>query len=182
MAAAAAAVSPNAAQYLFGGLGVALAAAITGFITYRISQRTNSGNVDTSQAAEVWKAGTDMRDYLTTQVVGLRTQLTDANSLSTRLLHELELANVAADSARASAEAARTETVLARAETARLLLAVKEVHTEVSTGNALTLGALADNQESRRIAAIPEAERTAAEREHIDTVGIQPEPPPKDPA
>ncbi|HEV8177408.1 MAG TPA: hypothetical protein VGP44_06920, partial [Gemmatimonadales bacterium] len=42
---------------------------------------------------------------------------------------------------------------------------------EVKTANALTIGALADNIESRRILDIPEADRTEVEKEHLASAG-----------
>lgn len=54
-----------------------------------------------------------------------------------------------------------------------VLAAVAEVHDEVKTGNALTAGALLDNQESRRILAIAHADRTESENDHLEQLGIQ---------
>lgn len=44
---------------------------------------------------------------------------------------------------------------------------VEKVHTEVTTANGLTLAALADNQETRRIKQIDDDKRTAGEDEHM---------------
>ena len=180
--------------YLLSALGILIGAVITGLVAWKAAKRQNttdehqhSGTIDTSEAASLWQEGASLRDNLTQQVVtltstvvGLRVQLIDtssqltststhlaeASTQITRLLHDLEASNVAAD-------LAREETRRAREEISQLRGAIKDVHDEVKTGNALTMGALADNAESRRIALIPDAERTHAEHEHIDTVGIQ---------
>lgn len=45
---------------------------------------------------------------------------------------------------------------------------VNAVHREVRTGNGQTLGALADIAEGRAAEAIPVADRSAAEQEHVE--------------
>lgn len=48
--------------------------------------------------------------------------------------------------------------------------AVEQVHQEVKTNNALKLGELADDAESRRVGQIDPADRTPAETLHIATI------------
>lgn len=154
-------------------LASVLGTAITGFVTLRIFKRRHSGTIQTSDAASLWKEGASLRDNLTQQVIGLRAQLTAAtDQLAAATVSIAELLNQIAVG-NAAVASAREETRLSREETSLLRAAIAEVHQEVKTGNALSLGALADNTESRRIQGIPEAERTQAEQEHVDIVGIQ---------
>jgi hypothetical protein len=110
---------------------------------------------------------------MSTELAGTRSALTESNSkLDTAIAKITSLLDQIGISNAATADA-REETRLAREQTALLRAEIHSVHEEVKTGNALTLGALADNAETRRIAALPEHERTAAELEHVDKVGIQ---------
>lgn len=154
-------------------VGALVAAVAAAWASWAVAKRTNSGNVDTSDAASLWAESTTMRQDLRTEVSALRAaliessdKLDEALTRTTELLRQIELANVAT-------RAAMEETRQARLETAALRIDVQQVHEEVKTGNALTLGALADNAETRRIAEIPKADRTDAEAEHFDTLGIQ---------
>jgi UDP-N-acetylglucosamine 2-epimerase len=52
----------------------------------------------------------------------------------------------------------------------RIFRKVDLVHGEVKTANSLTLGALADNTEVRRILHIAAGERSTEESEHLDDV------------
>jgi hypothetical protein len=58
--------------------------------------------------------------------------------------------------------------------TASTMAAIKQVHEEVKTANALKLGELADATETRRVQNIPHEDRTQAEQEHIDAVPPKP--------
>lgn len=50
--------------------------------------------------------------------------------------------------------------------------AIKGVHNEVKTSNGLTMAALADRTEGRRIEAdIPHGERTASEQHYVEGLG-----------
>jgi hypothetical protein len=188
----------SAATYLLVALGGLLAAAVTGYVAWKVAKRKNSGSVDTSEAASLWKEGASLRDNLTQQVVtvtatavGLRVQLIDTSAQLTttssqlaeastsigRLLHDLEASNAATAAAREETQRYRGELSLVRADIAKVHAAVEITNSAVETGNSLSLGGLADNAESRRIAEIPEVDRTDAERKHIDTVGIQTESP-----
>lgn len=57
-------------------LAGAAAALITAFVSYLIARRTNSGSVDTSDAAVLWAESQAMRKELRDEVVSLRTELT----------------------------------------------------------------------------------------------------------
>jgi hypothetical protein len=50
---------------------------------------------------------------------------------------------------------------------ARVFRKVEDIHAAVRTANSLTLGALADNTEVRRILALAVSERTKEEKEHL---------------
>jgi hypothetical protein len=163
----------SAAQLLLTALGAVLAAVITGFVAWKVAKRQNSGSIDTSEAASLWQESAAMRTNLADQLVAVRNQLTasaDSNSRlidsNSQLLREIGLSN-------AATAASREETRLSREESAALRVLLEKVHNEVKTANSLSLGALADNTESRRIADIPEADRTEGEKAHMDTVGIQ---------
>lgn len=54
----------------------AAAAVITGLVSYLIVRRTNSGNIDTSDAAVLWAESQAMRKELRDEVVSLRTEVT----------------------------------------------------------------------------------------------------------
>lgn len=165
----------------------ATGAIVGGYFGYKAIRRTSSGSVATSDAATIWQQNTDLRDYLTKEVVALREQLVAAIASVVDLTHQLEMASQAQRGATLEIELAREETRRAREETARLASVIAtihddvrannvlaaQVHEEVKTNNALTAGALLDNQESRRIRRIPPELRTDAERMHVDAVGIQ---------
>lgn len=155
-------------------------AIVTGLVSWAVAKRRNSGNIATSDAASLWTESTQMRKDLRSEVESLRTELREAGikldaaiARATDLLQEVTLSNAATAAAREETAAAREETRIARAETQALREEIQSIHEEVRTGNALTMGAMADNQESRRILAIPVAERTADEHEHLETLGIQ---------
>lgn len=133
-------------------------------VTWRIAKRQHSGAINTSDAVQLWTESATMRSDLRTEIVGLRAQLVEASKNITNLLAQIATSNAATASA-------REETRQSRLETAQLRLDILSVHAEVKTGNALTMGALADNAESRRISRIPRDRRTDSENEHINTVG-----------
>lgn len=56
-------------------LGV-ISAAISGFVVYIIARRQSSGQIDTSDAADLWKEGKDMRDALIAQIGRLEVVVT----------------------------------------------------------------------------------------------------------
>lgn len=150
-----------------------VAAIITGLVSWAVARRRNSGNIDTSDAASLWTESTQMRKDLRNEVDGLRKELKEAGMKFDAavlqingLLREIAFANTAIANA-------REETRTAREETAQLRAVINDVHAEVKTYNALTMGVLADNQESRRIMAIPPELRTPGETEHLNTVGVK---------
>lgn len=154
---------------LLGALAVIIAAAITGYVTWMIAKRSSSGAIDTSEAAKLWDEGTGMRQELRKEVIELKAQLITAIAAITALNHEIT-------SSRQETEAAREETRKSRAETRVLMAQIEALHAEttnvldeVKTSNALTIGALADNTESRRILEIPSRDRTDQEKMHLDT-------------
>lgn len=85
-------------------LGAIAAAAITGLITWRISRRLNSSNIDTSSAADLWQASESIRQDLRNEVESQRTSLqTAADRLDAATQRATEAERQAA---RAEAEAA----------------------------------------------------------------------------
>jgi chromosome segregation ATPase len=137
---------------IFAGAVVAL---ITGLFGWKIAKRTNSGKVDTTTAETLWTEGTNMRVELRAEVADLKKQLVDAATAISELTKEIRQS--------------RSETEDARKEIRLLVQQISNVHDEVKTSNALTIGALMDNQETRRILEIPKGERSDAENEHVAT-------------
>lgn len=158
-----------------------IVAAISGLVTWKVAKRSASGAIDTSEASTLWDEGTTMRQELRVEVVGLRAQLAEAISAVTALNREIT-------HSRQETEAAREETRKSRAETRLLMAQIESLHAEtkgvleevktnteetknvleeVKTSNALSIGALADNTESRRILDIPAGKRTVQENEHL---------------
>ena len=144
-------------------LAVVLVAVVSGFVTWMIARRTKSGHIDTSEAATLWTEGTMMRKELRDQVTLLRKQLAEAITAISDLNDEIRRS-------RNETLAAREETRLSREETRQLMVQINAVHGEIKTSNALTIGALADNTETRRILEIPKKDRTPVENEHVATV------------
>lgn len=149
---------------IVGALAVIVGAVITGVVTWSVARRTKSGKIDTSEAATLWDEGTKMRGELRDELVSTKEQLGKAITAITALNEEIRRS-------RAETEASREETRLSRAETRKLMLQIDNVHDEIKTANALTIGALADNTETRRILEIPKEERTEAENQHVATAG-----------
>lgn len=145
-------------------IAVVLVAMVSGAVTWLISRRTKSGKIDTSEAAVLWDEGTKMRLELRDEVKSLKAQLIEAIEAITDLNREIK-------ASRAETERSREETRLSRAETRRLMAQIEELHGEVKTSNALTMGALADNTETRRILLVPKDDRTPIEFEHLASAG-----------
>ena len=146
---------------ILGLIGVAIGA----YVSWHVSKRENSGTIATSKAADLWEEGAAIRTDLRSEIIGLRSQLTEASLRIRDLVEQIGAANMLAREAREDARLLKIETIQLRAD-------VAAVHVEVKTGNALTMGQLADYDESRRIKLIPPAERTEAENEHVDSVGV----------
>ena len=149
---------------LLGAAALVLVSVVTGFVTWRISQHAKSGKIDTSEAATLWEEGTKMRLELREEVISLKAQLAEAITAVTELNREIK-------ASRAETERAREETRLSREETQALMAQIEELHGEVKTSNRLTMGALADNAETRRILLIPKGDRTDTEFEHLASAG-----------
>lgn len=147
----------------------ALGAASAGYFGYKLAKRNTSGAIDTSDAAKLWDEGTSMRGELRTEVITLRAQLKEAIDAIKDLNTEIRRSRQETEAAREETRKSREETRILMSQIESLHVETKEMHDEVKTSNALTIGALADNQESRRILAIPETERTATEKEHLST-------------
>lgn len=148
---------------VLAALGVVLAAVVTGLVTWAVARRAKSGKVNTTEAAKLWDEGTTMRQELRIQVSVLEKQIT-------ALTANIVTLNQAIESARNETEAARYETRQSRAETRVLMRQIDALHGEVKTNNTLTIAALADNQETRRILLVPKDERTPVEFQHLSTV------------
>src|SRR5437899_2310507 len=56
-------------------LGVVLAALVTGIITWQVTKRVNSGNVENTQATDLWKESQAMRAELRAEVADLRAKV-----------------------------------------------------------------------------------------------------------
>lgn len=154
---------------LIASLGIVLAALVSGVVAWTIARRTSSGKIDTSQAATLWDEGTIMRKELRDEVVTLKTQLTEAIKAVTTLNMEITHSRQETEAAREETRKSREETRILMAQIAALHVETKNVLTEVQTSNALSIGALADNIESRRILDIPIDERTEQEKIHLAT-------------
>lgn len=151
-------------EAIYGALAVVIVATISGLVTWLVSRRTKSGKIDTSEAATLWDEGTKMRLELRNEVLSLKSQLAEAITAITELNHEIK-------ASRAETERSREETRMSRAETRRLMNQIEDLHGEVKTSNRLTMGALADNAETRRILLLPKEDRTSVEFEHLATAG-----------
>ena len=149
---------------LLATIGIVCAALITGAVTWLVAKRSKSGAINTSEAATLWDEGTKMRVELRDEVTLLKAQLADAITAVTELNREIK-------ASRSETERAREETRKSRAETRQLMAQIEQVHGEVKTSNALTMGALADNTETRRILDIPREQRTTVEQQHLATAG-----------
>ena len=159
---------------IFAPLAVVLAAVVSGFVAWRIAKRSTSGAIDTSEAATLWDEGTIMRQELRAEVANLKTQLIEAVAAITALNTDVSHSRQETESARRETQQSRAETVeLMRqiaglhADTRHVLQDTKYVLEEVKTSNALSIGALADNIETRRILDLPEADRTEMEKNHL---------------
>lgn len=165
---------------LSGAALIALITAITAivgsFVTWRIAKRTSSGAIDTSQASDLWAEGGAIRGELRADLASTKTALQQAASAVTALNEELRLSREKTDAAVEEIRLSRQETRALKAQITKLTAQINDLHraqmealSEVKTYNTLTLGAMADNAESRRILAVPKAERTEHEREHLRT-------------
>lgn len=148
---------------IYSALAVILAAIISGVVAWLIARRTTSGKIDTSEAAKLWDEGTVMRKELRDEVILLKQQLNDAIAAVTGLNREIK-------ASRSETEHAREETRQSRSETRILMEQIELLHAEVQTNNTLTIAALADNAETRRILEVPKSERTPVEFDHLATV------------
>jgi hypothetical protein len=70
---------------ILAALGTVLVAAIG----YALKARSSSGKIETSEAADLWKEGKDMRDALIAEIVSLRTELKALKDEITQLRAEL---------------------------------------------------------------------------------------------
>ena len=155
-------------------LAVVLAAAVSGLVAWKIARRSTSGAIDTSEAATLWDEGTVMRQELRAEVALLKTQLIEAVAAITALNTDVALSRKETAAAREETQQSRAETLQLmkqiaglHADTKNVLQDTKHVLQEVKTSNGSTIGALADNGESRRIMEVPEGNRTVAERQHL---------------
>ena len=153
----------NTTQVLITAVSGGLVALISGVIAWLIARRTASGRVDTTEATTLWVEGTAMRVELRNEVSNLRAQLIEAVQAITDLNREIR-------QSRDETARSREETRLSREETRALMKQIAAIHQEVKTSNALTIGALADQAESRRILSLPVMDRSEAETEHLKHV------------
>lgn len=149
-------------EAIYGAIALVLVAIVSAISAWLIARRSKSGHIDTTEAATLWDEGTKMRGELREQVTLLRTQLGEAMVAVTELNREIK-------ASRSETEAAREETRKSRAETRQLMSQIENLHSEVKTSNALTIGALADNTETRRIMALSKDERSPVEIQHLAT-------------
>lgn len=132
------------------------------YVTWRVAKREHGGSTATSDAASLWMEGASIRTDLRVEIVGLRSQLSEAIIRIQDLVRQIEVANT-------SIAVAREETRLSREETSKLIADVAVVYAELRTGNILGVGELADRAEGRRIAMIPPEDRTRVEAAHVDS-------------
>lgn len=149
-------------EAFYATLGLVLVSLITGAVTWMVARRTKSGKIDTSEASQLWDEGTAMRVELRVQVATLQEKLAEAIKAVSALNEEIRMS-------RSETASAQEETRLSRIEIRRLMAKLNDLHEEVKTSNALTIGALADNTETRRILEIPREERTDVEKQHLAT-------------
>lgn len=173
---------------MLGALAVVLAATVTGWFAWRISKHSSSGSIGSSTAQSLWDAGNDLRVLMAAERVELTKEVSALKNEIRELkvdLRESIASTVALNreirQSRDETALAREETRLSRAETRELMAQIDALHLEtkdvlnetkdvlheVKTSNALTMGQLADNSESRRIDAIPKGDRTTQEQEHL---------------
>lgn len=154
---------------IYGAIAIVLVAIVTGIFSWLVARgdlsvkmNAQSGKIDTSEAAKLWDEGTNMRVELREEVLSLKSQLRESNSTMKELTREIRIS-------RDETERAQEEARKSREETRTLMAQIAELHNEVKTSNALTIGNLADNAETRRILLVPEGERSSVEKEHIDS-------------
>jgi len=154
-------------------VAVVMVALVTAAGTWLVARRTTSGRIDTTEAATLWDEGTQMRLELRNEVLSLKLQLTEAIAAITSLNHEIKASRAETEYARSETRRSREETRMSRAETRELMMQIEELHGEVKTGNALTMGQLADNTETRRILELSKEDRSVLEAEHLATAGAR---------
>jgi len=161
----------------------AVAMIVGSFVTWRIAKRTSSGAIDTSQASDLWAEGGKIRSELRVDLTATKQQLEDTSAALREAVAAITALNEEIRRSREETEAAREEYRLSRQETrelktqiTELTAQITELHrtqvtalAEVSTHNSLTLGGMADNDETRRILAVPKADRTPHEEDHLRT-------------
>jgi predicted nuclease with TOPRIM domain len=72
-------------QAFFGFLGIVLAAAITGLVTYKVAKRPKEGRVTTSEAETLWAQAQEMRTELRLEVTDCKQKLEKLDEENTRL-------------------------------------------------------------------------------------------------
>lgn len=154
----------------------AAVALVGSFVTWKVSKRNASGAIDTSVAADLWAEGGKIRGELRTDLAETKAALTLAATAVTELKDEIRLSREETAAAREEGRLSREETREMKAQITDLTAQISELHRtqvealkEVKTGNALTIGGMADNAESRRIMGILKGDRTAHEIDHLDT-------------
>lgn len=147
---------------IYAALGIIAVALISGLFTLLVARRTKSGKIDTSEAASLWVEGNAMRKELRDEVVFLKGELKDAITAINNLNTEIR-------KSRAETAKLREDNLRQNGEMQKLLNHIEELHKDVRTSNSLSIGALADNAETRRILQIPKEERTYMEKLHLAT-------------
>jgi len=142
----------------------AITAVIGSIVTWRVARRHTSGEIDTSEAADLWAEGGKIRSELREELKETKAALREAANAVIGLRDEIRLS-------RQETTDARNEALKLQVQLAGLVREVAELHLAIKTGNILTIGGLADNAESRRIMALPKEDRTESETEHLDTAG-----------
>jgi len=73
----------------------AIGAAVSGYVAWLVARRQRSGKIDTTEAADLWKEGKDMRDALIAQIVSLEAKIVALEAKIVALDARLEVALIA---------------------------------------------------------------------------------------
>lgn len=76
--------------YIAGALATVVVALVSGFSAYLLGRRRASGHVETSEAADLWRASEEIRQELRDEVVTLRKRVEELQAENRDLRAELD--------------------------------------------------------------------------------------------
>lgn len=76
--------------YIAGALATIIVALVSGFSAYLLGRRRASGHVETSEAADLWRASEEIRQELRDEVVALRSRVEELQTKNRELQAELD--------------------------------------------------------------------------------------------